>query len=254
MRTPTTTRCGRRADGRRPLPIRYENHCRACHPLTFDPALVAAAYRPNSADLLPHRLHPEQIAALLRNHFALQVIQSDPRIWDAPARRPTPDHPPDLEQRTGRQLISEKVALATAHVEHQCAKCHEFATTPPSAGAAAEPTPLAVPEVVPANLPQVWYAHAEFNHAAAHQAIDCLECHARASAKNPSASDSSRDVLIPGRDTCLRCHSRPRQTDSGTAGGARIDCAECHRYHNGDHPLEGLGAEARGAAAPRTVP
>ena len=29
--------------------------------------------------------------------------------------------------------------------------------------------------------------------------------------------------------------------------------AECHLYHNGDHPLQGNGASARGVADRRTV-
>jgi len=241
-----------RADGRRALPIRYENHCRACHPLTLDPALIAASYAPNSPALLPHRLHPAQMATLLKDHYALEVIESDPRLWDGTVSRPTPDHPQDAEQRSGRQLLDEKVAVAAAHVQHECGKCHEFNAAPPMAGGPNE-TPISLQEVVPAGLPEVWYAHAEFNHVA-HTGINCLTCHARASAADPAASDSSRDVLIPGRDTCLRCHSRPRQTESGPAGGARMDCVECHRYHNGDRPGEGLGAEARGAVVERTLP
>ena len=245
-----------RADGRRPLPIRYEVHCRACHPLTFDPGMVAASYAPNAVALLPHRLHPEQIAALLRNHYALQVVESDPRLWDLTAPRSTPDHPPDWQRQSALTLLNERVAVAAAHVEHECQKCHELSASKPAAAGPAEPTPVVLKEIVPADLPQVWYAHAEFNHAA-HRAIDCAECHARAAAvpgAKESASDSSRDVLIPPRDTCLRCHSRPRETTSGPAGGARIDCVECHRYHNGDRPLEGLGAEARGATGGRTAP
>ena len=33
----------------------------------------------------------------------------------------------------------------------------------------------------------------------------------------------------------------------------RHGCADCHRYHNGDHPFQGRGAPARDPAAPLTV-
>ena len=40
---------------------------------------------------------------------------------------------------------------------------------------------------------------------------------------------------------------------SRSGGGARFDCTECHRYHHGDAPLHGIGAEERHAREPRSI-
>jgi nitrate/TMAO reductase-like tetraheme cytochrome c subunit len=36
-------------------------------------------------------------------------------------------------------------------------------------------------------------------------------------------------------------------------GGADASCVECHRYHNIDHPAQGIGAAARRSKAEMTV-
>ena len=49
---------------------------------------------------------------------------------------------------------------------------------------------------------------------------------------NPEPKESP--LMIANRDKCLECHS-PRQENLATPlGGARFDCAECHRYHSRD--------------------
>ena len=53
---------------------------------------------------------------------------------------------------------------------------------------------------------------------------------------NAEASRTKDDVMLPGIGTCVECHAPL----SHERGGARFDCAECHRYHNGDRPLDGL--------------
>jgi hypothetical protein len=62
--------------------------------------------------------------------------------------------------------------------------------------------------------------------------------------------DQSRDhhdVLLPGISVCIQCHgSAPSSLTGLASGGAGSGCTECHRYHNGDQPLQGLGASARG--------
>jgi hypothetical protein len=57
--------------------------------------------------------------------------------------------------------------------------------------------------------------------------------------------------MIPGIDNCQKCHA-PRREDNGVvSGGVRFHCTECHRYHNGAHPLQGIGAAARAPAERR---
>jgi hypothetical protein len=102
-------------------------------------------------------------------------------------------------------------------------------------------------EIVAPKPHVVWFEHAKFDHVS-HRAVDCLGCHAGAdpgSAELNAIVVEKEPLLLPGRDNCKQCHS-PERTDKGVAlGGARHDCTECHTYHNGDKPLEGLGALAR---------
>ena len=74
--------------------------------------------------------------------------------------------------------------------------------------------------------------------------MDCRQCHAAAYADAPNPSRESKDVLVPQRDVCLKCHSPPSQSESAAPGGARFDCVECHRYHNGRRHWRAGGAKA----------
>ena len=103
---------------------------------------------------------------------------------------------------------------------------------------------------VSSNIVNVFVAHAFFNHAA-HRAVDCRACHEGGFEKDGitpitlTLSDKSEQTFIPGMTKCLECHA-PQTTANGKVnGGARHDCTECHRYHNGDHALQGIGAAAR---------
>ena len=50
--------------------------------------------------------------------------------------------------------------------------------------------------------------------------LGCEQCHAA------RGSAETADVLLPGIDTCLRCHHH------GAKATARADCVECHVYHD----------------------
>jgi DnaJ-class molecular chaperone len=53
-----------------------------------------------------------------------------------------------------------------------------------------------------------------------HKLLKCMECHTQA-----PASQATSDVLIPGIQTCQKCHR------SG-ANSAESRCFECHTYHD----------------------
>ena len=93
--------------------------------------------------------------------------------------------------------------------------------------------------IEPSNIPDVWFRQARFDHAA-HRAMNCAECHAKA-----SVSVVHTDVLLPGIDNCLQCHAPRSGSGAAAKGGVRFACVECHSYHHGDGPLQGLGAGAR---------
>jgi predicted CXXCH cytochrome family protein len=75
--------------------------------------------------------------------------------------------------------------------------------------------------VAPLNINQDWFSKAHFNHAS-HQTQKCQSCHA------VEESDSSADVAMPDRQSCLRCHSgnspKPKRIASS--------CMSCHDFHD----------------------
>ncbi|HEX8200361.1 MAG TPA: cytochrome c3 family protein, partial [Isosphaeraceae bacterium] len=100
-------------------------------------------------------------------------------------------------------------------------------------------------KVLGPGVPSVWFPHAAFDHSA-HRAVTCQQCHPQAYETDAKKSKSD-DVMLPSIDTCRQCHA-PAQRVAGTPrGGARFDCVECHRYHHGDRPEQGVGALAQGA-------
>ncbi len=215
------------------LPIRYDEHCRACHPLTFDTELAGRT--------VPHPLAPDAVQDFLENTYAAQYLLEHPESLDRPAATRTMPGPSSEQQNKARDAIERKVATAGRLLflgQTTCAECHAFER---QAGAV-------VPEqVLPTDVPTVWYRHATFDHAA-HRAVSCRDCHGGAYPDSPQASVKSSDVLLPGIAVCRRCHAPAQALASDRGGGAGFACTECHRYHNGDHPLEGLGAPRRGAA------
>src|SRR5262249_45015595 len=90
--------------------------------------------------------------------------------------------------------------------------CHTV--TKPSPPGSGEPPELAKP-----NIKDRWWEHAAFKHDT-HRQILCGECHAA------TKSTDTKDVLLPGIDTCLNCHQTKKR------GMARADCVECHVYHD----------------------
>jgi predicted CXXCH cytochrome family protein len=220
-----------RAGGRYMLPITYENQCRACHPLydKKEPGVLPA--------IVQHRQTPAEIRQALYRQFAAEFLQGNPELLS----RPVPAEPlPNVrlpETETVERLIKEKIEIAEAKLSQEyCGKCHEPASLSPGLQA-----------VVPTQVPQVWFRHARFDHRA-HRALDCRQCHEAAYADSPHASRQSNDVLIPQREVCLQCHSPRSQSGAVSSGGARFDCVECHRYHNGSAPLAGSGAKAESPA------
>jgi hypothetical protein len=80
--------------------------------------------------------------------------------------------------------------------------------------------------------------------------VKCDECH-----EGARGSSKTKDLLLPGIETCRKCHG-PAETPSvstGFAGGVDDSCVECHRYHDGDHPRRGNGARALGPDALKTI-
>lgn len=216
-----------RSDGRSMAPIVFERHCQACHPLTFAPAIKND---PTSAPAaVAHRLQPAEIRTWLRGYFTGLLDK------EATPSAPTPEQPSrplpgrnalrKKDARTLHELLETRIRAAETilYGPSTCQKCHVDL----------DPHRGATQRVERAAIPSLWFEQARFDHTA-HRAVDCRECHSQA-----EISTSKCDVMLPGIANCLNCHSPRHQVGGQTRGGARFDCAECHRYHGGDQRLHG---------------
>jgi hypothetical protein len=215
------------ADGRLMQPVRYQQHCRGCHPLgvrlagDWEGPRLRALAEEFARMPAPHPV-PGGSAELVRGVLHERLTRL---AWHA-GRDGLPEAPAGagaedlLGPRPGPPLAREQfdwVNGQQAAVEQQlfdgpggCCYCHQEKTAP---GA----RPGGLPEYLPAAIPGRWLAHAVFNHQS-HQMLACTECHSAA------GSTHSADVLLPRIDTCRKCH--------GGDGRARADCVECHTYHS----------------------
>jgi predicted CXXCH cytochrome family protein len=221
-----------RAAGGNPLPITYDAQCKACHPLTFDDKEPPA----------PHRVQPAALQEQFERLYAGRLFQDQLPLQKLNIRRDGRlDRPEDLGLREARAAVRDTTAAALGKVLSQgpnaCAKCHLFD----------RPTPPAPAPVRTLRAHDVWYKHARFTHLA-HRSFECKKCHAGA---YPEATDASQPpaeletALVPEVTKCQECHGPDRPINGQPTAGARFDCVECHRYHNGEAPLQGIGAAAR---------
>jgi hypothetical protein len=230
-----------RSSGEYVLPVNYDQHCKACHPLTFSPDL------PNVQ--VPHHLQPEDVRRFLWGVFASQETREiEKKVAEekpAPGRE-LPGRDLVRQQKEAQERIRGKVVSAESFLyqterdkalkfifpgKTTCGECHEYAK---------KQGEMIPDRILPTKVPQLWYPHAKFSHYA-HRAADCLTCH-----EGARKSELHTDVLLPGRQNCLNCHSQSRWVDGKKFGGVREDCSTCHRYHQGDVPEAGIGARARG--------
>lgn len=94
-----------------------------------------------------------------------------------------------------------------------CAYCHEVATTKKD-----DELPW---RVAPLQINQDWFSKAIFNHAS-HQTQQCQSCHL------VENSETSEDVAMPDRKSCLRCHSGNNPKPKRIASS----CMSCHEFHS----------------------
>jgi len=246
-----------RSPGTYYLPISYQTHCQACHPIR-----VGVPQDDQQAIELPHGLQPDELGERLDQIFAARALANHPELLDRAAPEPpAQDEAAEAEaeavqklrrllqaedrplpgralepERFGDRLARERLRVDRGLylTRQSCAECHEFERE--------DPTDPETWQVRPTRIPEIWFPHARFSHVA-HRTLDCVECH-----KGVDSSTSSKAIHLPSIESCRACHA-PLQTGSTrrtlATGGARFDCVECHRYHNGGHPLQGRGAPAR---------
>jgi hypothetical protein len=220
------------------LPVSFERHCVACHPLPFD------ASTPQRT--MPHGLDAEAVQRFLVTSM-LETAPAGQAMLDEPPRPQAlpanvPLNPPGVP--TLRDELRSRVDTARTFTRGVCGKCHEVADVRLAAAALLHPAADVDDDhgetwfrVPPAGVPDVWLTKSRFNHVP-HRVFDCRLCHATAyppAAGGSATAETPLDngtVMIAGRESCTACHA-PAGTDAAgnAVGGVRFDCVECHGYH-----------------------
>jgi predicted CXXCH cytochrome family protein len=245
-----------RSPGAYMLPIVYENHCAACHPLHFDAKLPEAQVR--------HGTRAQDVLIELKQLYTAEAVKADPELLrQFVPPRPMPGQPVAranqlIQQRVDDQVVTAAKLLFGAALDESvrrqaklpagrrgCVECH---TLKPAAGPIVSSRSLSTLEIEPPLMTPVWQKHASFNHTT-HRALNCAGCHAGAN----TSKENGDERLLPEIIQCLNCHTSSGSPQTYQSGAASSACTECHRYHNGDHPEQGPGARARRAAIEQTL-
>jgi cytochrome c7-like protein len=208
-------------------PMKFDHDCKACHDLKT----IAVGNDKFQHALFPqHGVQPEALADWLTNELTLAVFKDQTKSTEVklfggrldPVERTKIDE--KLKPRV-EELVKDAKKNLTGN-EGTCAKCHTIDGN----------------KIIPPEIPTVWFQKSWFDHAS-HRALNCAECHPY---QKSVVKDGVTELGVPERpgilgiESCRKCHG---PTSMGKAG-VRAGCINCHRYHNGDHPLLGRGAAA----------
>jgi hypothetical protein len=207
-------------------PVKFANACGACHLLTFDKRFDFG---------VPHD-KTEVIHAFLVRTFREYIAAhaNEVRVQRDPGRDLTGQPlPPAIRILTPAQWVAERTAEAEDLLWRKtCQQCHTLTSSAKSSRGKMQSSAaqenysdghpgilVELPNVAPANITLQWMPHARFDHGA-HEGFTCVSCHAKA-----LTSTESSDVLLPGIETCKKCHAPgPEHAESR--------CFECHTYHD----------------------
>ena len=196
------------------VPVKFEQNCRVCHSLQFDPATPGLTLPHGRAEQVTAFLHslPQQYT----DYAGRQGIATGEQAAYVSGKLAQLQQTFGSGEALGRQVFLSTAKTgpatqigtvngATRPVFPGCAYCHEVT----AAGAADF-------QVTPPVIYERWLTHAAFDHGK-HTGLACEKCH------DAVHSRDTADVLLPARETCAECHS-PR-------GGVANTCATCHEYH-----------------------
>ncbi len=250
------------ADGIYMQPVRYEENCKRCHSLQFDPDLPKLP--------IPHR-DADKVYDFLQGKASeyFKYFKSEhPEITDVASQRAFVEehllnlirHYGDTSGRrlelavfmTGDPPISDRLVTKsnTAQALPACRKCHEGVKE-----SAEGSHKWIIPKT---DMADRWITRGPFTHAP-HNHISCMDCHAKALASNKTS-----DILLPTQKSCTDCHrpldaskAEESSTDRKPApktgielvgqqrmeGGIKADCQSCHpKYHTSDQNNEAVKA------------
>ena len=192
-------------------PVSFEQNCRVCHSLQFDPETPQLTLPHGSVEFVSAFLRslPKQYAGLAKNPAA----ENDFVEKKLAGLRAQFGSGEDLERRVffstataGPETQIGTLSGSTRALFPGCALCHEVKTS--GSGS---------PQITRPIQTERWLAKAKFNHAK-HANLACAQCH------DAVHSKTTADILLPAKESCMKCHS-PR-------GGVVDTCATCHIFHS----------------------
>jgi predicted CXXCH cytochrome family protein len=187
-------------------PIKFDKHCRECHPLGFDDQVQAEVPHGN-ADEVVNFVFAEYSKLFLE----LEQMQEGQRF--IPGQKV--EDVAKLNQAREQVQQETRDAETMLFTKTACYMCHEISENQNMQQGKSRFT------VVKPQIPESWMPASTFSHGA-HQQVKCESCHAGA-----SESKETKDVLMPGIKLCRDCHA---QVD--VKGKVKSDCVECHSYHD----------------------
>jgi len=179
-----------------PAAIKFNNDCKHCHRLTFDPRFPDAE--------VPHGGDPRNAYGFILATYA--------------GNRDIAGKSPEELRRILTQFrqasVDERAMLnAEQVIKVKCGLCHEMKRD-------AKGSWIATPPVIPAR-----WLNAKFSHGP-HRTLSCEECHAHA-----EKSAKTSDVLMPQRNACVGCHAERSSTLLASTRSRTHKCVLCHEYH-----------------------
>ena len=197
-------------------PVKFDEHCGACHQFTFTgqnsamTPLPHAATREDFRQILSTRLFGGKLNGHLatRNDVTLGVGESQVEQW-----------------------VEAELETAVERIYSSCSKCH-IDQTPQRTG------------LLSSMIPQRWLQHGLFDHGVHEKISHCAFCHVIPTSEESTVSST---VIIKGPESCTPCH-RSAADDSHSASWSSEDrqrllgnakqpslasdnCTLCHRYH-----------------------
>jgi len=189
------------------LPVSYAKHCASCH---ADKLVFDSERFPGSP--VPHG-DAEAARGAIRERYAGVAAKRDNPPAIIPPRIPGRPRPigPEGWEWTNRE-VADAERILFEQEKAGCRYCHTAVEIEKGEWT-----------VRPPEIPERWLTHARFRHDA-HRMLACAGCHPAAE------SSSTSSILLPGVDTCRKCHSGT--PPAGVSGTARGECSVCHAYHD----------------------
>ena len=199
-------------------PVRFQQHCRSCHEMRFDPAVANREIPHGSVDQVLSTLR--EFYGFMKSRPPIPVRDQDalPLALTRPGKPETPFR--SYVHFDSNDLLTASAAATAIFEKTTCIVCHtpQRVSGPGRAGTTGQDMPQwTIPSIAPAHG---WMPQSRFDHRT-HQLTECKTCHAA------EKSSKASDVLMPGIAICRDCHA----PSSPAAQRASSDCGTCHSFH-----------------------